>query len=353
MPVKADEDGLTVEKWKELNKNDAADNASEVLRLVYFGGVAPELRKEIWPYLLGHYTFGSSLEERQRLNETCKHYYETTMSEWLAVDAIVQQREKEKTARAVAKLSSGSNSGQDKTVRNVDLETCDLENEVFEDISDVSDPGDLEFEDDPRQQLEKGTTSHLMVKPIPRAMKTSTDSGNVDDLINEEENRGSSNPLYSKELGDKSTASSSSYDTVGNGYTEFKPDTKSILSPVYLSADDFADENPASDKEKFLANENNFNTAVIVTNASMDVANWELGPKLPNVCMQPVKEQQEQKAIEALQEPKSCCVSPASSNGGVYSVSILLKLHNKRLSRKPKSKMCHAIVRFFSQFSCF
>lgn len=29
----------------------------EIHRLVYFGGVAPSLRKEVWPFLLGHYQF--------------------------------------------------------------------------------------------------------------------------------------------------------------------------------------------------------------------------------------------------------------------------------------------------------
>ncbi|XP_037809232.1 small G protein signaling modulator 1 [Lucilia sericata] len=364
--MKADEDGLTVEKWKELNENGTAVNASEVFRLVYFGGVAPELRKEIWPYLLGHYTFGSTTEERQNLDETCKHYYETTMSEWLAVDAIVQQREKEKTARAVAKLSSGSNSGQEKTVRHVDIETGDLENEVFEDISDISDPGDLEFEEEQREPLQTAMTSstgHLMVKPIPRAMKTSTDSGNVDDTIDdvniEEEREDSKCDLPQHFLKEdsslkedfsinvnasaKSTPSTSSYDTVGNGYVELKAeqsthfiaseelDTKSILSPEYLSADDFQDHLRDEVQEEVLDEENDLKTAVIVTNASVDIINWESSPKISSLRMSPLEEQPNQTVFDALQEPKSACVSPASSNGGVYSSELLeqfgLNLH--------------------------
>ncbi|XP_023296167.2 small G protein signaling modulator 1 [Lucilia cuprina] len=364
--MKADEDGLTIEKWKELNENGTAVNASEVFRLVYFGGVAPELRKEIWPYLLGHYNFGSTSEERQSLDETCKHYYETTMSEWLAVDAIVQQREKEKTARAVAKLSSGSNSGQEKTVRHVDIETGDLENEVFEDISDISDPGDLEFEEEQREPLQAvmtSSTGHLMVKPIPRAMKTSTDSGNVDDNIDdlniEEEREDLKCDLPQQFLKEesslkedfsvnvnassKSTPSTSSYDTVGNGYVELKQeqstnfiaseelDTKSILSPEYLSADDFQDHLRDDVQEEALDDESDLKTAVIVTNASVDIINWENSPKISSMRMSPLEEQPNQTVFDALQEPKSTCVSPASSNGGVYSSELLeqfgLNLH--------------------------
>lgn len=37
----------------------------EIHRLVYFGGVAPSLRKEVWPFLLGHYQF--TMTEKCRL----------------------------------------------------------------------------------------------------------------------------------------------------------------------------------------------------------------------------------------------------------------------------------------------
>lgn len=45
-------------------------DAEEVYRLVYFGGVEHELRKEVWPFLLGHYSFGTTAEERRELDET-------------------------------------------------------------------------------------------------------------------------------------------------------------------------------------------------------------------------------------------------------------------------------------------
>ena len=38
--------------------------------------------------------------------------YETTMSEWLAVEAIVRQRDKEIMAMSMAKLSSESQNGE-------------------------------------------------------------------------------------------------------------------------------------------------------------------------------------------------------------------------------------------------
>lgn len=324
------------------------------------------------------------------------------MSEWLAVDAIVQQREKEKTARAVAKLSSGSNSGNDKTVRAAYVDEGDLENEVFEDISDISDPGELEYDEEQQRQAQVETTTgngqnYLTVKPIPRAMKTSTDSGNVDETMEEEDeyeevldnkdnfkpqegdtlpieqvnDAGVNEPISNKsnksepmlveeaeectQLGqsDKTSPSSSSYETVGAGfgYTDLNLHTsisanlnsteepeKSVLSPEFLSADDLPaqlgvtgeDERELTPVEMSVAGRP---SAVIVTNASIDVANWL--PDVKSECeqMPPLLEQGSMEAhaevvavsnstiMDALQEPKSACVSPASSNGGVYSVS--------------------------------
>ncbi|XP_054729141.1 small G protein signaling modulator 1 [Anastrepha obliqua] len=412
--LKADEDGLTKERWEALNVNGVVANEMDVYRLVYFGGVCPELRKEVWPYLLGHYSFGTTTADRQKQDETCKHYYEMTMSEWLAVDAIVQQREKEKTSRAIAKLSSGSNSGNEKTVRAADIDAAELENEVFEDISDISDPGDLEYDEEQQRQAQAEAAggnmqNYLSVKPIPRAMKTSTDSGNVDEATEEEDemygkdglaqqkedtitkkqiidagvNEPTSNASTKSEQlpageteeaaqpgqSEKTSPSSSSYETVGAGfaYTDLNLHTsisanlnstdepeKSVLSPEFLSADDLPSQLvgeetqfPAEAEEREIAavtaNVAGRPSAVIVTNASIDVANWLPGVKSESGQMAPLLEQGSIETcgevaalgggtiMDALQEPKSACVSPASSNGGVYSSELLeqfgLNLH--------------------------
>lgn len=48
--------GLTKEKWKEImDENGIISNGLEVYRLTYYGGVEHEIRKEVWPYLLGCY----------------------------------------------------------------------------------------------------------------------------------------------------------------------------------------------------------------------------------------------------------------------------------------------------------
>lgn len=108
----------------------------ELLRLVYFGGVEASLRKEVWPFLLGHYRFGMPEDQRkevlpsplvqlpqllrlrfslcpppphpQQVDEEVRASYQQTMSEWLSCEEIVRQREKEHHAAALAKCSSGA-----------------------------------------------------------------------------------------------------------------------------------------------------------------------------------------------------------------------------------------------------
>lgn len=53
--MKSDEEGLTKERWAQLSENGVISNETEFFRLVYFGGVHKDLRKEVWPFLLGHY----------------------------------------------------------------------------------------------------------------------------------------------------------------------------------------------------------------------------------------------------------------------------------------------------------
>lgn len=68
----------------------------------------------MWPYLLGHYPFGSSPEERETVDKSNQATYETTMSEWLAVEAIIRQRDKEVTAASIAKLTQSTDQPSDR-----------------------------------------------------------------------------------------------------------------------------------------------------------------------------------------------------------------------------------------------
>ncbi|KAK2837289.1 hypothetical protein Q5P01_014501 [Channa striata] len=100
--------GLTPDVWQTFLQDCTAYKEQELLRLVYFGGVDPSLRKEVWPFLLGHYQFQMSEAERKEVDEQVRVCYEQTMREWLSCEEIVRQREKEQHAAALAKCSSGA-----------------------------------------------------------------------------------------------------------------------------------------------------------------------------------------------------------------------------------------------------
>ncbi|EDV30055.1 uncharacterized protein Dana_GF15961 [Drosophila ananassae] len=395
----ADEEGLTRDKWLAMHEDGVVTSELEFYRLVYFGGVAPDLRKDVWPYLLGHYAFGSTPEERKKQDETCKHYYETTMSEWLAVEAIVRQREKEKTALAVAKLSAEqarqaakSSSSLDPRqkltngCRQFDLEQergqvhhegdeDDInlvleegENDVFDDndFSDISDPGDLFDEPELGQEAEEQQDSGAKDEDKPEldnpeeervipqlSEQLVLEFQNIDGMEplrlqencfgdSEPENElglsldGSGNILM---LSIKSSPSTSSYETVGNEFADLvegklpeeEGEPLGQLSKFH-SADDVRSPEDLEPEEE----SSQPATAVIITEAaSLDALDDDLTEEFTSrktSLMSPLNEDITVVAsLDALQEPKSACVSPASSNGGVYSVELLeqfgLNLH--------------------------
>ncbi|XP_003975029.2 small G protein signaling modulator 1 [Takifugu rubripes] len=100
--------GLTADVWQTFLRDCSTYEEEELLRLVYFGGVEASLRKEVWPFLLGHYQFGMSVDERNGVDEQVRASYQQTMSEWLSCEEIVRQREKEQHVAALAKCSSGA-----------------------------------------------------------------------------------------------------------------------------------------------------------------------------------------------------------------------------------------------------
>lgn len=230
------------------------------------------------------------------------------MGEWLAVDAIVQQREKERAALTTAKLSSSSNSGQERTLLGAgDTESPEeeeeeelvgrelLENEVFLDTSDTSDGNEVktgsplkaekELRKSPFVEL-KADKQHSLLAPVTRLMKTSTDSGNVEDDPVEEESVKTTAQLFRTArnvLDVKSSSSTSSYDTVENDLEDQRigssAKVEAVVASITLQCENVSDRKEENDSER-----------------------------------------------SKITELKSACVSPASSVGGVYSVGFPLHL---------------------------
>ncbi|XP_074776797.1 small G protein signaling modulator 1 isoform X2 [Athene noctua] len=100
--------GLTADIWQRYLQDSTSYEDQELLRLIYYGGIQHEIRKAVWPFLLGHYQFGMTEAERKEADDQIRTCYEHTMAEWLGCEAIVRQREKESHAAALAKCSSGA-----------------------------------------------------------------------------------------------------------------------------------------------------------------------------------------------------------------------------------------------------
>uniref|UniRef100_A0A2K6C8L0 Small G protein signaling modulator 1 n=1 Tax=Macaca nemestrina TaxID=9545 RepID=A0A2K6C8L0_MACNE len=124
--------GLTAGIWEQYLQDSTSYEERELLRLIYYGGIQPEIRKAVWPFLLGHYQFGMTETERKEVDEQIHACYAQTMAEWLGCEVIVRQRERESHAAALAKCSSGASLDshlhrmlhRDSTISNESSQSC-------------------------------------------------------------------------------------------------------------------------------------------------------------------------------------------------------------------------------------
>uniref|UniRef100_A0A8C0PMH3 Small G protein signaling modulator 1 n=2 Tax=Canis lupus familiaris TaxID=9615 RepID=A0A8C0PMH3_CANLF len=63
--------GLTARIWEQYLQDSTRYEEQELLRLIYYGGIQPEIRKAVWPFLLGHYQFGMTETERKESSQSC------------------------------------------------------------------------------------------------------------------------------------------------------------------------------------------------------------------------------------------------------------------------------------------
>ncbi|KAF7283495.1 hypothetical protein GWI33_000391 [Rhynchophorus ferrugineus] len=274
---------------KIINGDDASED-----RLVLVSHVA-SIRFLQYGATLGHCRSGNL--QSSSLDKSLS--YENTMSEWLAVEAIVRQRDKEDQAHAIAKLSSESMSG-DQVPNEIHR---DLSNEVFEEtVTDDEDSG----------SDEENRTSTKPKKTKQNTIKYDSDEDNDDREKSLQQN------------GDKSNESVNSNENQRRSNDGETTCDNQLHESIDLELDGDKDE-----LKDFIHN-------VIVTNASIDISNVENENPVSN-HLDAVTEENNSSldtCIEThgLASPaRSTCVSPASSNGGVYTQELLetfgLNLH--------------------------
>ncbi|XP_041890715.1 small G protein signaling modulator 1 isoform X1 [Corvus kubaryi] len=180
--------GLTVDIWHRYLQDSSSYEDQELLRLIYYGGIQHEIRKAVWPFLLGHYQFGMTEAERKEADEQTRACYEHTMAEWLGCEAIVRQREKESHAAALAKCSSGASLDshiqrmmhRDSTISNESSQSCSSgrqnharlqsdsssSTQVFESVDEVEQTEvDAQLEDGKQSKIPNGTVPNGTCSP--------------------------------------------------------------------------------------------------------------------------------------------------------------------------------------------
>nr|XP_033811781.1 small G protein signaling modulator 1 isoform X2 [Geotrypetes seraphini] len=187
LPVDASA-GLTAEIWQGYMQDSTKYEEQELLRLIYYGGIQHEIRRDVWPFLLGHYQFGTTEAERKELDDHVHACYEQTMVEWIGCEAIVRQREKESHAAALAKCSSGASLDcqiqrmmhRDSTISNESSQSCSsgrqghvrlqsdssTSTQVFESVEDVEQAdADARNEDGKLPKIPNGTVPNGTCSP--------------------------------------------------------------------------------------------------------------------------------------------------------------------------------------------
>nr|XP_030144012.3 small G protein signaling modulator 2 isoform X5 [Taeniopygia guttata] len=158
--------GLTKEVWSKYQKDKKNYKELELLRRVYYGGVQHEIRKEVWPFLLGHYKFGMAKKEMDQVDADIALRYQKVMAEWKACEVIVKQREESHSA-TLAKFSSGSSI--DSHVQRLIHRDSTISNDVFLSVDETD-----AAEQDPGAQEDPTPTA----APAPAAAEfDSPDSG--------------------------------------------------------------------------------------------------------------------------------------------------------------------------------
>nr|XP_020474261.1 small G protein signaling modulator 1-like isoform X2 [Monopterus albus] len=165
--------GLSVEVWGRFLQDNSTYEEKEIHRLVYFGGVAPSLRKEVWPFLLGHYQFSMTERSRLEIDEQMRTMYEQTMKDWQGCETIVRQREREKHAEALARCLSGASVERGPVQRDSTIST-----DVFGSVEAVDQP-ELSPEEARHSRAVKDNPNDITASPqLPSHNSPSPDLSN-------------------------------------------------------------------------------------------------------------------------------------------------------------------------------
>ncbi|XP_023100009.2 small G protein signaling modulator 2 isoform X9 [Felis catus] len=170
--------GLTKDVWSKYQKDEKNYKELELLRQVYYGGVQHEIRKDVWPFLLGHYKFGMNKKEMEQVDSAVAARYKRVLAEWKACEVAVRQRERDAQPATLTKFSSGSSI--DSHVQRLIHRDSTISNDVFLSVDDLEPPKPPGTEDprpEPEQEPGAGPPGTTMVEQQQSVEFDSPDSG--------------------------------------------------------------------------------------------------------------------------------------------------------------------------------
>lgn len=319
--------GLTEEVWAEMKLKglNCEVRQAEVYRRIYYGGVAHPLRREVWQYLLGHLDWADTVEDIQRKESRLQSEYESKISSWGALEAIVMQRDREVTAANIARLSLGKSSES--------TTSLGIANDVFNSIDSEQDMPTEDYPHSPtpdRPSTITEVTEHSSGDQQDRDKRTSNSSEDfsTDQIMHQKERKSQKNSWRSRV-----SASDEGIEDINEECSSLcsHPGTLHLTAMYKVTTPSIDSGNPDSSPpdrnhlfmaERMIERRHSADTRLARSPGSKEYRSQTLsvGEELIPTC--------EDLLMPA---PVSTCPSPASSEGGIYTMDLLesfgLNLH--------------------------
>jgi len=86
LPTITREQPLSPEEWQAaFSKESTITNPKQILKRIFYGGVDPSIRSEVWKYLLKYYPWDSTAQQRKTIREAKALEYNLYKSQWVSI----------------------------------------------------------------------------------------------------------------------------------------------------------------------------------------------------------------------------------------------------------------------------
>jgi len=84
---------LSATEWNNMfDSQGRIQNVPLLRKIIFYGGVSEQIKKQVWKFLLGYYSFESTTEERKELDAAKKLEYERYKAQWTTITPKQESR---------------------------------------------------------------------------------------------------------------------------------------------------------------------------------------------------------------------------------------------------------------------